>query len=313
MRSIRGIIPPLITPLRSFEELDARGLEQLVAHLLGGGVNGVFVLGTTGEASSLSMRRKQELIERVERLLSGSVPLLVGVLDNALETALELAWWAADHGAEAVIVAPPCYLSIGQEEVVSWYEEFAARAPLPLLLYNMPECTRIWMEPETIRRLTQHENIIGIKDSSGDLVYFRRVLGMVRRERPEWAVLMGPEELLAEALVAGADGGTPGGANLAPALFRQLYDAHAQQRADELAVLRSLVAVLAELYALGGPNTGYLRVLKAALEDCGLCSGVLAPPLVPLEQNERAEIRRRLEPLQALGYVPLTVTTRVPS
>ena len=200
---IAGIVPPLVTPLADRDEIDHAGLERLIHHQLAGGVAGLFVLGTTGEGPSLSERLRREMIITCSRLIDGSVPLYVGITDTSLVGAIELARFAAENGATTAVAAPPFYFPAGQTELQHWFTELADALPLPLLLYNMPGCTKIAIEHETLTALIEHENIVGLKDSSGDLKYLSEAVILAAAQRPGWPVLVGPEALLVEALAVG--------------------------------------------------------------------------------------------------------------
>lgn len=174
----------MITPLQDRDVLDVAGLERLIEHILAGGVHGLFILGTTGEAPSLSYRLRRELIERTCRQVRERVPVLVGVTDTAFVESVNLARHAADAGAAAVVLAPPYYFPAGQDELVEYVQHLVAELPLPVFLYNMPMMTKVVIEPDTIRRLRDQPRIMGVKDSSGDLAYFDQLLA-VARARPE--------------------------------------------------------------------------------------------------------------------------------
>jgi 4-hydroxy-tetrahydrodipicolinate synthase len=148
-RRFHGIVPPLVTPLLAADAIDVGGLERLVEHVVSGGVHGLFVLGTTGEGPSLSHRLQKELIDRVVRLVAGRVPVLVGISDTSMEESLSLARAAATSGADAVVATTPYYFPAGQEPLVRWGRDLASHVPLPLLLYNMPEMTKVVLEPDT--------------------------------------------------------------------------------------------------------------------------------------------------------------------
>ncbi len=163
---LTGIIPPLITPLHSRDALDVAGLERLVEHVLAGGVHGLFVLGTTGEAPSLSYRLRRELIERVCRQVAGRVPVLVGITDTAFVEAVHLAQFAAEAGAQALVLAPPYYFPNSQPELLEYVQHLAPELPLPLFLYNMPTHTKTIFDVETVRCAMEIPNIVGLKDSS---------------------------------------------------------------------------------------------------------------------------------------------------
>ena len=166
---IQGIIPPLVTPLADRDALDEAGLARLIERQLAGRVGGLFVLGTTGEGPSLSEHLRREMIAETARLVAGKVPIFVGITDTSLVDAIHLAQFALNHGAAAVVAAPPFYFPAGQTELQHWFLELAEALPLPLLLYNMPSCVNISIEPDTLAILLKHENIVGLKDSSGDL------------------------------------------------------------------------------------------------------------------------------------------------
>ena len=123
--SLRGIIPPMITPLLDNNTLDVTGLEKLIGHILGGGVHGLFILGTTGELSSLNYSLRRELIRQTAKIVNGKVPLLVGITDTALLESIQLAQTAADCGATAVVAAAPYYFNLSQAELIAYYQHLA--------------------------------------------------------------------------------------------------------------------------------------------------------------------------------------------
>jgi len=171
-KPLHGIVPPMITPLTGRDTLDVAGLERLIEYIIKGGVHGLFILGTSGEAPSLSYKLRRELIERTCRQVKGRIPVLVGVTDTSFVESVNMARHAADSGAYAAVLAPPYYFPSGQPELAEYIERLMAEMPLPVFLYNMPMMTKMVIEPETIRRLSSQSRIIGIKDSSGDISYF---------------------------------------------------------------------------------------------------------------------------------------------
>jgi 4-hydroxy-tetrahydrodipicolinate synthase len=294
---LRGIVPPLVTPLADRDTLDVAGLERLVEHVLAGGVGGLFVLGTMGEAPALSYRLRRELIDRVCRQVAARVPVLVGITDTAFVEGVRLAAHAAEAGADAVVAAPPYYVPAGQPELVDFVEHLVAALPLPLLLYNMPQLTKTAYALDTLAQLVRLEGVAGLKDSSGDREYFAAALALARRERPDWSVLVGPEDQLAEAVRLGADGGVSGGAQIAPALFVGLYAAAAA--GDEAAVARldADVVRLGGIYRIGRHASAIVKGTKCALSLMGLCRDVMAEPMTPFHSPERAQVRAVLDSL----------------
>ena len=293
-----GIVPPLVTPLVAADALDVTGLERLVEHVVGGGVHGLFVLGTTGEGPSLSSAVQKELIDRVVRLVAGRVPVLVGISDASLAESVALASCAAESGADAVVAAPPYYFPAGQEPLVRWGRELADRVPLPLLLYNMPEMTKHVLEADTIRRLADCPNIVGVKDSGGDLGYFADVVRVARAARPEWSLFVGPELLLPEACGLGGHGAIPGGANVMPRLFADLYAAVRAGDTPLVESLRERAQHLATLYDVGHMPGRIVVGIKTALAAMGICRDAVASSFERFGADQRRQVA---EILDALG------------
>jgi 4-hydroxy-tetrahydrodipicolinate synthase len=295
-RPLKGIIPPMATPLASIDQLDVRGLEKLVEHILGGGVHALFLLGTTGEGPALSYKVRRELIDRVCNQVDSRVPVLVGITDSAYAEARHIADISAKAGASAVVMAPPFYYQFSQGDILRLIESMAEASSLPLYLYNQPGLTKMTFHPDTVARSAEIPNVWGIKDSSGDMNYLKKVLQLVSKRWPEFSVLVGPEHLLVEALMCGAHGGVPGGANIFPDLPVRLYQAFLEGRYDEMHALQ------AEINSIGAPiwnadesEPGHLRRLKAALSIMGICSGIPTWPYQPATSEEAKQIEAHLE------------------
>jgi len=299
---LRGIIPPLVTPLLDRDTLDTAGLERLIEHVLAGGVSGLFILGTTGEAPSLSYRLRYDLIERVCRQVAARVPVLVGITDTSFVESANIARKAKDAGAQAVVLAPPYYFPAGQLELLEYLKHLTAELPLPVFLYNMPSHTKLVFEPETIRAAADFPGVAGIKDSSGNMMYFRRLQALLR-DHPDFSVLMGPEELLAEAVLLGGHGGVAGGANLLPSLYVELYNAASAKDLPKARELHEKVMELStSIYNVGRYQSSFLKGLKCALSCVGICSDFLAEPFHRFRQPEHEVIERYVK---ELGITPL--------
>jgi len=293
-KPLRGVVPPMVTPLVDNETLDVEGLERLVEHILGGHVHGLFLLGTTGEAPDLSYALRHELVKRVCRQVNGRVPVLVGVTDTVFPESLRLAQTAEKAGASAVVAAPPYYFATGQPELVEYYNHLASRLPLPLFLYNMPSHTKVMIDPYTVRTLSENPNIIGHKDSSANIVYFNTVRHLLR-EREDFSILMGPEEALGEVVLMGGDGGICGGANLFPQLFVDIYNAAVARDVETVRTLQERVMTISgALYGVGRHVSSFLKGVKCSLSLMGLCSDFMAEPFSRFREEERSIIRSRL-------------------
>jgi len=296
-RPLRGIIPPMVTPLLERDTLDAAGLERLIEHILTGGVHGLFILGTTGEAPSLSYRLRCELTERVCEQVKGRVPVLVGITDTCFVESVKIACKAKDAGAQAVVLAPPYYFPAGQGELLEYLKHLTPELPLPLFLYNMPSYTKLVFEPETVQAAADITGIVGIKESSGDMVYFHQLQSLLN-ERSDFSLLMGQEELLAEAVLVGAHGGVCGGANLVPQLYVELYQAACSKDLSVVEALhKKVMQISTSIYSVGKYESSYLKGLKCALSCMGICSDFLAEPFHRFRRAERNMIRRHIKEL----------------
>jgi 4-hydroxy-tetrahydrodipicolinate synthase len=300
---IRGIIPPMVTPLTDQGRLDHAGIERLVEHLLGGGVHGLFLLGTCGEGLSLSHGLRRELVDQVCHQVDGRVPVMVSITDTSRAESIDLARFAAHVGADAVVLAPPCYYSLEQDELLAYTLSIANNVPLPVVLYNVPALTKLRYEPTTVRQLMAEQTIAGLKDSSGDLRYFEAIR-QLSRERRDWALLTGAEHLLAASLELGGDGGVCGGANVWPQLFVQVYEAASALTdtaiIDHQNVVNDLMDKVDRLSQIYGPiATGATMVkgLKAAVAALDICGETIAAPLSSCSSAERWRINQLVQSL----------------
>lgn len=296
---LQGIVPPMVTPLRGRDELDVAGLEKLLEHILSGGVSGLFILGTTGEGPSLSYRLRRELIDRACTQVNRRVPVLVGITDTAFVESVKLARHAAERGAAAVVAAPPYYMPEGQPELQEWLDHLVPELPLPLYLYNMPPLTKVSYELETVRHALSQPRIAGLKDSSGDLNYFKSIAALLP-QRPDWSLFIGPEGKLLEALQLGGRGGVSGGANLFPKIYVALCRAF---QAGDIARARQLQKQIQHigdsLYRVGKHPSTIIKGIKCTLGCLGVCDDFIAEPFHRFRENERTLLKNRLTEIQA--------------
>lgn len=289
-----GIIPPMVTPLKDWDTLDNQGIEKLINHILNGGVHGLFVLGTTGEAPSLSHQLRKEVIKRTLDQVGTKVPVLVGITDTSFIETINIAEFAAEAGASAVVLAPPYYFPAGQFELIEYIEHLEQRLPLPLFLYNMPSHTKMIFEPETVKKASELPGVIGLKDSSGNMVYFHQ-LQQLFRDQDDFKLFVGPEELLGETLVLGGHGGVCGGANLIPELYVSMYETSKGGDLKKMGELHErIMQVSSSIYSVGKYKSSYLKGLKCALSIMDICNDFMAEPFHKFREPERGIIRQHL-------------------
>jgi 4-hydroxy-tetrahydrodipicolinate synthase len=268
----------MITPLSDRDALDAPGAERLVEHLLAGGVHGLFILGTTGR-------------------VAGRVPVLVGITDTSFVESVNLAAFAAESGASAVVLSAPYYFPAGQAELLEYIQDIAGELPLPVFLYNMPSHTKLTFEPDTVRAVLDIPNVVGMKDSSAQMIYFH-TLRTICAARGDFSLLVGPEELLGEAVMFGAHGGVCGGANLFPRLYVELYEAAVARNLDRVAALHAQVIRISQtIYAVGQHRSSFIKGLKCALACLGICDDFMAEPFHRFRPEQRRQIEGYLKEL----------------
>ena len=301
-QQFRGIIPPMVTPLKEWDTLDQDGMVRLIDHILSGGVHGLFLLGTTGEAPSLSHRLRKEIVQRALDQIKERIPVLVGITDTSFDESINLAEYAAEKGASAVVLAPPYYFPAGQLELLEYLEHLVPRLPLPLFLYNMPTHTKLFFEPETVKAASEIPGVIGLKDSSANMVYFHQ-LQQIFKDQNDFRLFIGPEELLGETLVLGGHGGVCGGGNLIPELYVELYEKSIEGDFKKMGILHErIMQISTTIYSVGKYKSSYLKGLKCSLALMGICDDFMAEPFHRFRVSERNVIRQYL---MDLGLSPV--------
>ncbi len=293
-QQFRGIIPPMVTPLKEWDTLDQDGMVRLIDHILSGGVHGLFLLGTTGEAPSLSHRLRKEIVQRALDQIKERIPVLVGITDTSFDESINLAEYAAEKGASAVVLAPPYYFPAGQLELLEYLEHLVPQLPLPLFLYNMPTHTKLFFEPETVKAASEIPGVIGLKDSSANMVYFHQ-LQQIFKDQNDFRLFIGPEELLGETLLLGGHGGVCGGGNLIPELYVELYEKSIEGDFKKMGILHErIMQISTTIYSVGKYKSSYLKGLKCSLALMGICDDFMAEPFHRFRVSERNVIRQYL-------------------
>lgn len=283
----KGIICPLATPLDDEERVDVVTLRRLLDRILSE-VDAIFVIGSSGEFPLLREAVTQQVVDATLEHVNGRIPVYVGVADAGTARVIDNLKRVARRGATAVVATSPFYYPISEQKaLVDHFIRIAEASELPLILYNIPQNTGIHLAPESVQKLAQHANIIGIKDSWGDMILFQEFL---RARSEKFAVLQGREQLAAACLWLGCDGLVSTLANFAPQMLRRILTAvQAGDREGALAAQRA-VTDLAQIFSQGY----WLVAMKAALAELGLGTGRLAAPLPEPTPEQRRRIRELL-------------------
>ena len=284
---LEGIWPALATPLNADETVDRAALRRLVRRVLDGGVHGVVVLGSAGEFAALADDAKSAAIETVVAEVAGQVPVIAGTGEPGTRRAVETTRTAARLGADAAMVVPPYYYGQPPDAVLRHYRALIELAGLPIVLYNIPGCTKVMLEQQGVAELAQDPAVIGLKDSSGNFGFFSSVLAY-RSE--SFGVVTGSDRLLFASLMVGGDGSIGPTTNIAPHWFVQLWDSVRAGRLDEARDVQQKIAALGQVYRPGGFHQG----LKGALACLGVCSPIVSAPMVALDEDQMAQVKQTL-------------------
>jgi 4-hydroxy-tetrahydrodipicolinate synthase len=295
LTGLRGVVPPIATPLTPEEKVDEAGMRHLVAHLLEAGVHGVFVAGSTGEFALLRDEERRRAVELVVAEVGGKVPVFVGVGDSSTARAVDRAKEAKQLGADALVALLPYYQPTPTpDEMVAHFEGVMEATDLPLLLYNIPQRVKNVIHLDAVARLMEDTRVVGIKDSGEDIYYFHRLTLM---ENPSFRVFQGSEALAAASLLMGCHGIVPGIGNLVPRLCVALYDA---AQAKDVPTVRSLHQNLMEINRIWWlEGTSGLGALKYALHLAGICQPHVAKPQAEPSTAARARIEGELRKVRS--------------
>jgi 4-hydroxy-tetrahydrodipicolinate synthase len=292
---IHGIIPPVATPMQANEDLDLPRLKWFLDHQLENGVHGIFVLGTNSECYALDEGEKQQVIATTVAHVNKRVPVFAGTGAETTREAVRLTRMAEREGADGVSVITPYFVIPSQQEIFNHYRRIAEATSLPILLYNNPAtCGGVKIDVDTVARLAEVPNILGVKDSSGDL---QNTIEYIRAVPDRFSVLMGRDTLIYPGLVMGCRGAVPATANIAPALLVEIYEAF---RRGDLAASKAAQARLHPVrmsLTLGTAPGG----VKAALEILGRSIGPCRSPVGPLPPEKQQKMRAYLREAELLN------------
>lgn len=294
-QALRGVLPPLITPLHDDQTLDEAAFRRQLRRCLDAGCTGVFVNGSSGEGPWLTSEQRRRAVELA--VGEGTV-VLAGVMLPGTSMTLEAAADAERARAHAVVVAAPYYFAAGESTIVRHIESVAAAVSVPVILYNIPQCTHNPLTAAVVAELAANPRVVGIKDSSGDMALFTSHLAL--RERHGFRVLQGAEQAMGESLRLGADGLVPGLGNVAPDVFVRLVRA---VRDGDQAAARSAEQTIQELQRIYSIAPTF-AAMKAAVSVLGDCPRTTAAPLAPATDEQTEEIAGVL---RHAGLSPSTV------
>ena len=283
-----GIIPAMVTPLTAEDEVNEPALRRLTNHLIEGGSHGVFAVGSQGEFWAFSPEEKQRIWEIVVDETRGRVPVYAGSAAETTRETIALTRLAEKVGADAVSVLTPYFISPNDDQLYDHYRAVAEGTGLPVVLYTNPARTGVKVSPALMARLTQIDNIVGIKDSSGELELTAEYI----RQAPEkFSVLMGRDTLILAALQYGAKGAIAATANVKPSLVVEIYKRFVAGDLEGALEAQRALAPLRLAFTWGT----FPVVIKEALDLMGMDGGPARAPVGPLSPEQRERLKKVLK------------------
>jgi len=294
MLDVRGVIPPLITPMDENEKLDTKALRNLIDYVIKGGVHGVFVLGSTGEFYGLDFEEKVRAVEVTMEQVNGRVPVYVGASAITTRECVKLAKLAQKNNAAAITVLTPMFITPNETELYHHFQTIAEAVDIPNVLYNNPERTGVNISANLLEKLADIPNIVGAKDTSGDMTltseYIRRT-----RDR-DFSIMAGRDTMILATLVYGGTGCVAGTANVVPELVVEIYDKFMAGDLKGALDAQYRLSLFRNAYSLGS----FPVVPKDALNMMGVNVG---HPIRPIEHMTAANQAKLKEILVKIGVM----------
>ncbi len=299
MVSFSGIIPPTVTLFNDDMSIDWDGTLRHLDWLIAAGVHGLFILGTTGEFTQLSLTERKEYAQKTVEHVKGRVPVIVGTGSVNTRETIELTRHAKGVGADAAAVVTPFYQTLGDEHLLAHFGAVANAVDLPILVYNIPVFTGTAVSTAVLAQLAQeNDNIVGVKDSVDSTALIRSRVQTLKRIRPDFSILTGLSEHLMNTLMLGGDGAVIGEANFAPGPGVGCIEAF--RKGDYEGARRHFLDLMR--VATVGQVPGFFQAaVKEAMRALGQTEKTTVRlPGTPLANEARAQVRRNLE---AIGMV----------
>lgn len=292
-KKYNGLVVPSITPLTEKHKLDHEAVEKIFDNVFNyGGVP--FILGTTGEASSLPNDVKLDFIKLAARLKQPNKLLYAGISSTCVADSIEMAKQCANEGIDVAVAHVPAYFTLTEDEIKRYFDTLASSISLPLIVYNIPATTDVSIQLNLLNELSRHENIVGVKDSERNYDRLKQSLSLWA-DRNDFSHFLGWGAQSAHALFTGGDGLVPSTGNLFPDIYYKMIVA--ADNNDEPAALRSQKHsnLVGDLYQGKRLLGGSLAALKSLMESAGLCHSYMMPPLQQVSDKDGAQLQEELQ------------------
>lgn len=292
---LKGIIPPIITPMNEDESVNYGELKNQVKRMIDGGVHGIFPFGTNGEGYILTAEEKKQVLEAVIETVDGKIPVYAGTGCISTKETIEMSKMAQSMGADVLSIITPSFAQASQDELYEHYKKVAAEVELPIVLYNIPARTGNTLAPATVGKLAKMDNIVAAKDSSGN---FNNILEYISAAKGEdFSVLSGNDALIIWNLMAGGTGGIAGCANVFPRTMASIYDYFVSGDMEKAQAANESIRPFRDCFKYGNPNT----IVKTAVAMLGYPVGKCRAPFNGVPKEGLEAIQKVLDECQAKG------------
>ena len=285
-----NFLTPVVTAFDENGNLDIQGNKNVWDHLIKGGVDGLVIMGSTGEFFSMTTEQKKELIKLVVEHVNKRTKVYIGTSCMTVEDTVELSNFAIETGADAVMIISPYYFALSNESVEFFYDKVAEAVKGDIYLYNFPDRTGHDLTPEvTLNLLRKHKNIVGFKDTVSEMGHTRKLMTTVLKEFPDFIVLSGFDENFVHNILCGGSGCIGGLSNLCPELFADWVKAINAKNMDEVARIQKIVDKLMDLYPIGTP---FIPIMKKAMILHGVeMKDYCTKPFLPATEEQTEQIK----------------------
>lgn len=289
-KKFTGVIVPMITPFKRNGEIDENAIIKIIENFIKVGVN-PFILGTTGESASISDEEKFRFAQIVSKNFKGKTILYAGVGSNDIKLSVEYAKQYYDLGFDCCVAHLPSYYPITDSQILKYYENLIEQIPSDLMLYNIKATTHLSIPVDIVKKLSQHERIVGLKDSERD---FERIKDLINfaKEKNDFSFLIGWGSKCGDGLLLGADGIVPSTGNITPGLFKEMLNAVKQKDINTVRKIQLIADEISEVYQKNKLLSESLAALKVMMETEQLCEKFVLPPLTEIEGKEYDDIRK---------------------
>ena len=295
---LKGIIPPIITPMNEDESINVAELRRQVDRLIEGGVHALFPFGTNGEGYILTAEEKKLVLETVIDQVNGRVPVYAGTGCISTKETIAQSKMAQAAGADVLSIITPSFAAASQNELYEHYKAVAEAVDMPIVLYNIPARTGNALAPATVARLAQIDNIVGAKDSSGN---FTNILAYIdagnTKKNGKFYTLSGNDQLIIWTLLAGGTGGIAGCANVYPHTMASIYNLYAEGKIEEAKAANASIASFRACFKYGNPNT----IVKTAVRLLGYEVGPCRAPFNQVPEEGIEALKKVLAENKAKG------------